>query len=244
MNKANDLYVYLVANHGGRYLYVDQNNEVLTDTNLDLSTPPEDLASKGDTFSIDDKNRLLMNDKPVTLTTKITPKGRSTKFGLILEQANSEEYVIRTADRKKNHRYVFAGLEKLKVQDEPNAMSMFSVVKEDEQQNNDLQEQDQQSSTYHADKINMNNMNTMNNTTHNMNNDNMSRHNHDSNYNNITDTTTTMNSSNTTQHSSVTPPTFYPPSSSITIPMNTPTPPLDPSHTSSTSPHSNHFFQF
>ena len=70
---------------------MDQNNEVFTDTNLDLSTAPQDLASKGDTFNIDDKNRLLVNDKPVTLTTKTTPKGRPTKFGLILEQANSEE---------------------------------------------------------------------------------------------------------------------------------------------------------
>ncbi|KAI9249684.1 hypothetical protein BDA99DRAFT_575607 [Phascolomyces articulosus] len=121
---------FKIASHGGRYLYVDQNNEMIADNDYDLSRTPQDLASKGDTFEIDDKNRLTVNNKPVTITAKVTPKGRNTKFGLMLEQANSEEYVIRTADRKKNHRYVFAGIEKLKVQDEPNAMAMFSVVEE------------------------------------------------------------------------------------------------------------------
>ncbi|KAI9484509.1 hypothetical protein BDB00DRAFT_132257 [Zychaea mexicana] len=140
---------FKIANHGGRYLYVDPNNELKADNNYDLSRTPDNLAAKGDTFDVDENNRIVVNNEPVTLTEKVTGKERPTKFDLMLEQLNPEEYVIRTADRRKNHRYVFSGLDKLRVQDEPNAMAMFSVVQEEGHANHSTPQSNKQQQQQH-----------------------------------------------------------------------------------------------
>ncbi|KAL1931192.1 hypothetical protein VTP01DRAFT_10329 [Rhizomucor pusillus] len=93
-----------------------------------MTRSPEDLASAGSVFALDDKNQIVSYEtgKPVRLSDD------SSTYPLILEKIDDGElqYVIRTADRRKNHRYVFSGLERLRIEDEPDSMAMFSVFQQ------------------------------------------------------------------------------------------------------------------
>lgn len=75
----------LVANHGGRYLYVDDDNQIQADHNYDLSRPPSDLASKGTVFDTDKQHQLVTNKGPVKYNMGGTP------IDLQLEQINADE---------------------------------------------------------------------------------------------------------------------------------------------------------
>lgn len=78
------LYV-LVANHGGRYLYVDDDNQIQADHNYDLSRSASDLASKGTVFDTDKQHQLVTNKGPVKYNMGGTP------MDLQLEQINADE---------------------------------------------------------------------------------------------------------------------------------------------------------
>lgn len=77
----------LVANHGGRFLYVDQDNQLKEDTNYNMTRSPEDLASAGSVFALDDKNQIVSYEtgKPVRLSDD------SSTYPLILEKIDDGE---------------------------------------------------------------------------------------------------------------------------------------------------------
>lgn len=77
----------LVANHGGRFLYVDQDNQLREDTNYNMTRTPDDLASAGSVFALDDKQKIVSCEtgKPVRL------KVDKTSYALILEKLDADE---------------------------------------------------------------------------------------------------------------------------------------------------------
>lgn len=81
-------FFFVVANHGGRYLYVDDDNQIQADHNYDLSRPPSDLASKGTVFDTGKQHQLVTNKGPVKYNMGGTP------IDLQLEQINADEVCI------------------------------------------------------------------------------------------------------------------------------------------------------
>ncbi|CDS09918.1 hypothetical protein LRAMOSA02595 [Lichtheimia ramosa] len=112
---------FKIANHGGRYLYVDDDNQIQADHNYDLSRSASDLASKGTVFDTDKQHQLVTNKGPVKYNMGGTP------MDLQLEQINADEYVIRTSHGK---HYLFSGLESIRVEDQVGPMGIFTVVNE------------------------------------------------------------------------------------------------------------------
>ncbi|KAG0178099.1 hypothetical protein DFQ28_003304 [Apophysomyces sp. BC1034] len=112
--------------HGGRYLFVN-NQEICEDNDYDMTRSPQNLESKGSEFEMDDHGQLSTTDGTKVVFVNTQKNGRKQKFGLLMEQINPEEYVIRMADRRRNHQYMTAGMECLKAQGEPDSMCVFSV---------------------------------------------------------------------------------------------------------------------
>ncbi|KAF7724574.1 hypothetical protein EC973_000882 [Apophysomyces ossiformis] len=113
--------------HGGRYLFVD-NQEICEDDDYDMSRSPQHLESKGSVFEKDEQGYLCTADGDKVLFLNPGRGERAQKLGLLLEKINPDEkYVIRTADRRKVHQYISAGMDKLKAQGEPDSMSVFKL---------------------------------------------------------------------------------------------------------------------
>ena len=79
------IHFHVVANHGGRYLYVDDDNQIQADHNYDLERSPNDLASKGTVFDTGRQHQLMTNKGPVKYNMGGTP------MDLQLEQINADE---------------------------------------------------------------------------------------------------------------------------------------------------------
>ncbi|KAI9310320.1 hypothetical protein BX666DRAFT_1882544 [Dichotomocladium elegans] len=123
---------FKLANHGGRYLYVNDENEIQEDHDYNLSLTPKELAARGSVFDVDphDERQLVSERGPV----QYKPPSAGRSCGLEIEKVNPEEvsvtrqYVIKTATRRNNPQYVYSKLNSLGLQQEPGPMAVFTVV--------------------------------------------------------------------------------------------------------------------
>ncbi|CAO3686298.1 unnamed protein product [Umbelopsis vinacea] len=122
-----------LRSHGGRYLNLDKNNKLNIDTNVDLNRSSEDLERCGSTFKLNDLQKLIHGDNQGSELLndqgqQVSIEEQGKEYTVYIEKFGDEHQWALKASVDGSQKYVIAGLQGLRLENDMAPMGVFSMI--------------------------------------------------------------------------------------------------------------------